>query len=216
MMYCRRLLTDRGGRAWAGAEKFVLAGGSYGGFIALGYALKFSSRLSALILRDTWACGPRGVLRALGEIMTSTRVQPDLYRQARLWSGNMLDREDYEKGIAETVEIYFPERDGPEETREFEGASEEFELHWETHNSAFSYSVPRFDVRNRLSEIGTPTLVVVGRHDVICPVEDSEELSGKIPGAELVIFEGSGHNPPADEPEAFREAVDKFLGRLSL
>lgn len=178
--------------------------------------MQFPARLSGLVLRDTWACGPRGVLRALGEIMTSTRVRPDLHRQVRLWSGNMLGREDYEVGIAETVEIYFPERDGPEEPRAFEGASNEFELHWETHNSAFSYSVPRLDVRGRLGEIEAPTLVVVGRHDVICPVEDSEELSGRIPGAELVIFEGSGHNPPADEPEAFQAAVGEFLGKLSL
>ena len=148
--------------------------------------------------------------------MTSTRIQPDLHRQVRLWSGNMLDRQDYEEGIAETVEIYFPERKGSSEPRAFEGASNEFQLHWETHNAAFSYSVPTFDVRDRLREIETPTLVVVGRHDVICPVEDSEEISGMIPGAKLVVFEGSGHNPPADEPEAFRAAVDKFLGRLSL
>lgn len=194
----------------------MLAGGSYGGFLALGYALAFPGRLSALILRDTWACGHRGVLRALGAILTSTRIQPDPSRQVRLWSGNMRDKDDYEKGIAETVEIYFPERDEPSEPRAFEGASDEFELHWETHNAAFSFSVPRFDIRSRLGEIKTPTLVVVGRHDLICPVEDSVEISEGIPNSELVVFEGSGHNPPADEPEAFQGAVDKFLRGLSM
>lgn len=200
------------GRTWAGAETFVLAGGSYGGFLALGYALTFPTRLSALILRDTWACGPLGVLRALGAILTSKRISPDPSRQVRMWSGNVQSREECEKGLAEIVAIYSPEREG--DTREpvaFEGASDEHELHWETHNAAFSTSVPRFDVRARLGEITAPTLVVVGRHDPICPVEEAEGIQAEIPGSELVVFEGSGHNPPSDEPEAFQEAVGTFL-----
>ena len=199
-------------RAWAGAETFVLAGGSYGGFLALGYALTFPARLSALILRDTWACGPVGVLRSLAAILKSSRIHPDADRQVRLWSGNAQSKEDCEMGLAEILKIYSPERDGDTwEALSFEGASEEYEIHWETHNAAFSTSVPRFDVRGRLGEITAPTLVLVGRHDPICPVEEATDIHAGIPGSELVVFEGSGHNPAADEPEAFRKVVGKFL-----
>ena len=203
-------------RAWAGAETFALAGGSYGGVLALGYALAYPTRLSALILRDTWPCGPQEMLRALGGVMTSRRIKPDLDRQIRLWSGSVRDKEDCEKGLAEIVAIYTPEREEESsEPLEFEGASEEFELHWEAHNAAWSASVPRFDVRSRLGEISAPTLVVAGRHDPIVPVEVGEELQAGIPRSELVVFERSGHNPPADEPEAFQEVVGKFFDRIS-
>ncbi|SPO07199.1 uncharacterized protein DNG_09893 [Cephalotrichum gorgonifer] len=204
-------------RAWAGAETFVLAGGSYGGFISLGYALAFPNRLSALILRDVWACGPRAVLRALSFILTSPRIKPDPSRQVRLWSGNVRDKEDGEKALAEILTIYSPPEKDEQEIAGadgFEGASQE--MHWETHNSAFSFSSPRFDVRDRLGEIETPTLVVVGRHDPITPVEEAVEIAGSIANSELVIFEGSGHNPPADEPEAFQEAVVKFFVKLGM
>jgi proline iminopeptidase len=76
--------------------------------------------------------------------------------------------------------------------------------------------VPRFDVRDRLKEIKVPTLVVVGRHDLIAPVACSEEISAGIPNTELAVFEHSGHSPPSDEPEAFRERDSKFLTSLSL
>ncbi|CAM1505911.1 Fc.00g115480.m01.CDS01 [Cosmosporella sp. VM-42] len=204
-------------RIWAGAETFVLAGGSYGGFLALGYALTFPSRLSALILRDTWACGPRGVLRALTAVVTSKRIKPVSSRQVRLWSGNVRDGDDCERALTEILPIYVPEtEEEASDPASFEGASEEYEFHWETHNAAFSYSQPRFDVRSRLGEIQAPTLVIVGRHDVICPVEESVEISEAIPDSELVIFEKSGHNPASDEPGPFQGTVARFLQTLKL
>ncbi|KFA49259.1 hypothetical protein S40293_08334 [Stachybotrys chartarum IBT 40293] len=204
-------------RAWAGAETFVLAGGSYGGFLALGYALKYPIRLSGLILRDTWACGPRGVLRALAAVLLSKRISPDPKRQVRLWSGNVPNKQDGEDGLAEILRIYTPEKaSGEEAPLSFEGSSPEYELHWEAHNAAFSQSQPRFDVRSRLGEIKTHTLVLVGRHDVICPVEESEEISRGIPNNQLVVFEHSGHNPASDEPEAFQNTVASFLQSLDI
>ncbi|KAF5234193.1 hypothetical protein FANTH_12229 [Fusarium anthophilum] len=197
-------------RAWAGDEKFILAGGSYGGFLALNYALNYPNRLLALILRNTWACGPQGTHRALANILLSHRINPDPMRQVRLWTGNVQSREDAEQGMAEIVTIYTPESNPEPET--FEGAVTK--LRWEVHNAAFSWSQPRFDVRSRLVEINVPTLVIVGRLDIICPVEESEMIRKCIKGSELVVFEKSAHNPATDEPEKFRGVLSDFLGRL--
>ncbi|KAL5599412.1 hypothetical protein FOVSG1_007224 [Fusarium oxysporum f. sp. vasinfectum] len=197
-------------RAWAGDEKFILAGGSYGGFLALNYALNYPNRLLALILRNTWTCGPQGTHRALANILLSHRINPDPMRQVRLWTGNVRGQEDAEQGMAEIVTIYTPESNPAPES--FEGASTE--LRWEVHNAAFSWSQPRFDVRSRLIEINVPTLVVVGRLDIICPIEESEMIWRHIKGSELVVFEKSAHNPATDEPEKYREVLSDFLGRL--
>ncbi|KAL9570752.1 hypothetical protein ACKAV7_005089 [Fusarium commune] len=197
-------------QAWAGDEKFILAGGSYGGFLALNYALNYPKRLLALILRNTWTCGPQGTHRALANILLSHRINPDPMRQVRLWTGNLQCQEDAEQGMAEIVTIYTPE-DNPE-PESFEGASTE--LRWKVHNAAFSWSQPRFDVRSRLIDINVPTLVVVGRLDIICPVEESEMIRRHVKGSELVVFEKSAHNPATDEPEKFREVLSDFLGRL--
>ncbi|KAF5578930.1 proline iminopeptidase [Fusarium pseudoanthophilum] len=197
-------------RVWAGDEKFILAGGSYGGFLALNYALNYPNRLLALVLRNTWACGPQGTHRALANILLSNRINPDPMRQVRLWTGNVQGQEDAEQGMAEIVPIYTAESNLVPES--FEGASAE--LRWEVHNAAFSWSQPRFDVRSRLTKINVPTLVVVGRFDIICPVEESEMIQRRIKGSELVVFEKSAHNPATDESEKFREVVSNFLERL--
>ncbi|PNP37073.1 hypothetical protein TGAMA5MH_11044 [Trichoderma gamsii] len=203
-------------RAWAGVETFILAGGSYGGFLALGYALTYPNRLSGLILRNTWACGFKGSLRILKNICISPRIRPDLDRQVRLWSGNVRDNEDGARGLEEILAIYTPAKENNEEEGpgNFEGAGNDFEMRWEVHNAAWSLSVPRFDVRNKLHQIETPTLIIAGRHDPICPVEDSEEIHQGIPESDLVIFEKSGHNPSADEPLAVQKALKSFLGKV--
>src|SRR5262249_48682323 len=56
-----------------------------------------------------------------------------------------------------------------------------------------SRAVGDFDTTSRLGEIGCPTLVLVGKEDVLLPVPFSEQLARGIPGAELVVMEKTGH-----------------------
>lgn len=67
------------------------------------------------------------------------------------------------------------------------------------------------DDRADLGSLTVPALVVVGRHDVICGVRWSEELHRLIPGSELLILEDSGHFGHIEEPEAFSQAVARFV-----
>ncbi len=48
------------------------------------------------------------------------------------------------------------------------------------------------DTHERLGSLDVPTLVAAGRHDGIAPLANSEALAARIPGAELVTFDG-GH-----------------------
>jgi proline iminopeptidase len=66
-------------------------------------------------------------------------------------------------------------------------------------------------VTEKLSRISCPTLITVGRHDWITPVEASEELARHIPGAELIVFEKSGHSPQIEERDSWLSAVRQFL-----
>jgi proline iminopeptidase len=45
-------------------------------------------------------------------------------------------------------------------------------------------------------------------------VDGAEAIAAGIPGAELVIFEHSGHMAYVEEPEAYRAALRRFLARL--
>jgi proline iminopeptidase len=156
-MIFKRFVAYLDSRKFYGAEKFVLAGASYGGFLALDYAIHHGDRLDGLILRGAWANGKLGPMNALANILTSDKVKVDTARQVRLWSGTLHDDQDFEDSIMELLPFYAPPRnpntadvqDIPEST-EFQGT---VKYHSATQNYAFSVNMPRFDVRDQLQEI---------------------------------------------------------------
>jgi proline iminopeptidase len=67
------------------------------------------------------------------------------------------------------------------------------------------------DDRAALTGLGTPTLVVVGRFDLVCGVRWAEELHRLIPGSRLLVLEHSGHFGHLEEPERFAEEIAAFV-----
>jgi proline iminopeptidase len=76
----------------------------------------------------------------------------------------------------------------------------------------FTHQIGRHDVRARLGEIDVPTLVIVGESDWVCAPEASRTIAAGIPGAELVILPEAGHFLFGEQPEAFADAVRRFVG----
>ena len=161
----RDRLTYKALRQWAGAEKFILAGASYGAFIALNYAVQHGNRLHALILRGAWANGKLGAMNVLANILTSDKVKVDAARQVRVWSGTLRDDQDFQHAIEELLPFYAPPedpsseapaQDQPEST-EFKGT---VAFHSATQNYAFSVNMPQFDVRDRLKTIKVSRVIL--------------------------------------------------------
>jgi len=66
-------------------------------------------------------------------------------------------------------------------------------------------------LRRRLPRIAAPTLLAWGAHDRLAPLRPCGETWAKaIPGAQLSVFDGSGHVPHIEEPEAVAQAVLDF------
>ena len=80
-------------------------------------------------------------------------------------------------------------------------------------NKAGDAITEEWDFTPRLGEIRTPTLVLVGREDVICPPSQSKIMHEGIPDSELVVFERSGHFVYVEEAEAFFDTVRGWLQR---
>lgn len=68
------------------------------------------------------------------------------------------------------------------------------------------------DDREALATLSVPTLILVGRFDVICGERWAEELYKLIPGSRLLVLENSGHFGHLEEPEVFAESVTAFIG----
>lgn len=193
-------------RAWMGVERFVMAGGSYGGFISMEYAVRFRERLLALVLRDTSADSTHDEL-AEANARSSDRVEIDDERYRRVMEGRVVDNDDLRDCWRHLLPLYDHELDLARVAERVANTP----YHYAKHNYAFAVNRLTYDVKPQLSTVTCPTLVTVGRHDWITPVSASETIAELVPGAQLVVFERSGHSPPLEEPERFQQVVRTFL-----
>ncbi|QFP75847.1 alpha/beta fold hydrolase [Deinococcus sp. AJ005] len=187
--------------------KIIVLGGSYGGFLALEYALAHPQNLQAVILRDTAASNrfqDTSKKRAMDSEFPMDEDSLD-----RMFSGQMRDDDDFRASFAQIQPLYTVERDPAAEAERLS----KIPFRYQTHNWAFSRNQPNYDVVDRLKEIGVPVLVTVGRHDWITPLEASEELAAHLPNGELVVFDHSGHSPQLEEQPLYLQTVREFLVR---
>ena len=70
-----------------------------------------------------------------------------------------------------------------------------------------------FDILDRLPTITVPTLVTCGRYDEVTPATN-EAVHRAIPGSEMVMFENSSHLSFVEETEPYLKTVSDFLDRV--
>lgn len=75
------------------------------------------------------------------------------------------------------------------------------------------HAIAALDLTDRLQQITTPTLVIVGEDDPATPVVASQTIHQRIKGSELVILKSASHLSNTEQPEAFNRAVTAFLAR---
>ena len=68
-----------------------------------------------------------------------------------------------------------------------------------------------YDFRDRLPQIGCPTLVVWGEKDAIIPVRDADTFVELIPGSRKLVFKDTGHVPMLERPRTFNACLTEFL-----
>lgn len=76
---------------------------------------------------------------------------------------------------------------------------------------AIAADLARFDVRAELGRVRCPTLLVWGDRDAFFGRAEQEALRDGIPGASLLVYEGTGHTPHWEEPERFARDLTAFV-----
>lgn len=197
-------------REWAGAERIIMAGGSYGGFMAMEYATRYPDRVRALVLRDT-SPDNSNEEKALANALANTRVDIDREKLDRIFAGKVRDNDDLRDCWREILPLYDYEYD----PAAVEAKVAATPYRYEAHNYAFAVNIPNYDLKPVLPNITAPTLITVGRTDWITPVSCSEQIATLIPGSRLVVFEKSGHSPQIEEAEAWTRVVREFLAEVA-
>jgi proline iminopeptidase len=191
-------------RAHLGFEQVAVLGSSYGGFIAQEYAIRYPGRVSHAFLMDTAA-----VFDYADEVkMHATRKGATPEMLEVLDSLEPKSDEDFARMMDLLGPLYYFNFDPDLAARAMgetvycaSAAKRGFEI------------LKGWDTRPRLAQICAPTLVLVGRDDYITPPNKSEDIQRHVPGAELKIFERSGHMPHLEEPEAFFATIRDFVSR---
>jgi proline iminopeptidase len=196
-------------REWLEVDQIIVTGGSYGGFIALEYAIAYPEHTRAIILRDTSA-DKSNLDRAYENARNQDRVEINWDNFNRYWRGEIYDDEDLKQRWKDIIPLY-----DFEYNEEKSNADVEKRIYrHEAHNWCFLYNMPNYDLRPQLPSIKAPTLVTVGRTDWVTPVSSAETIASLIPNSKLVVFEKSGHSPQHEEYELFQSTMRDFLATL--
>ena len=68
-----------------------------------------------------------------------------------------------------------------------------------------------YDIRDRVSEIKVPTLIIVGEKDEATPAKMSQFLNREIEGSKLQIISDTKHMPLIDKAKELNEIIQKFI-----
>lgn len=192
-------------RQHLGLEKIVVIGASFGGMVALAYAVRYQQHISHLIAVVTTP-SYRYVQRAR-EIVAERGTPEQQAVVQHVLDGEVRDDEDFRDFFRVMGPMYSRTYDAEKAAI---GRNRGI-LSTEASNVWLKRHVWNYDVTEQLQTIAIPTLVIGARHDWICAPEFSEEIAARIPNADLRMFENSGHSVFADEPQAALDVVRGFL-----
>jgi len=191
-------------RHW-GLEQLTVAGYSWGGLLALLYALEHPGRVGRLALvspAPTWRAA-RGRFEAT---FARRNMDPAFQEERRLLRESGLRERDpaaFQQRIFElSVAAYFFDPSRARDLTPFRVVARTQQEVW--------HSLDDYDLRPRLPALaGTPTLVLHGEDDPI-PIETARTTAGLL-GAEFHAVPRCGHVPYVEAFETFRSVVGGFL-----
>ena len=191
-----------------GLEPLSLVGYSFGGLLALLYAIESMGGSTAprrMVLIDPAPVTRQYRTRFEAEF-ARRQSGPEVERLRSELEASGLRESDPEQYRHRRFELsvagYFAD---PERARELTP----FRVMGRIQQSVWD-SLGEFDLTGELRGIDAPTLVVHARHDPI-PLESSRDVADALPNGRLVVIEDSGHVPYVEQPERLFEAINDFL-----
>jgi proline iminopeptidase len=186
-----------------GVESAIVFGHSYGGFVAQELALRHPGRVRALILAGTTP----GQLGATEDPSDEQGEPPPPELQALMAAQPATD-EEFAAMMPDVLRFYLhrlqPAAVVPHMADTIYSAA------------AMSRSMQvlgGWSSVDRLGQVSAPTLIMAGAHDVITSPPQANRIAKRIPGAEVRMFDESGHFPWFEEPEAFFASMRDWLRR---
>jgi len=192
-----------------GFEQWAVLGHSFGGMVALEYALRYPRSLSHLLLVDT--CGDTWwVQQNAPELLAKRGFSLATVETARRFYNGQIEPNRFLSSLMKLAKAYYHKTNPLLVVRETVMGMQ-VKTRPEAQIFAFGQLLKGWSVMDRLGEIDVPTLVMAGRDDFQFPPEHQVALANGIPGASLEIIERAGHNAPTERPAEVIAAVRRFF-----
>jgi proline iminopeptidase len=192
-------------------RKIHLMGSSYGGMLALAYALKYQRNLRSLITTGGLASVPLCV-----EEMN--RLKKKLPKRVQRTLEKYEARGDYHNPAYEKAVMVFYRKhllrlkEWPKE--QWYTMRHLSKPVYYTMNGPNEFTIigntKYYDITDQLNKIRVPTLVTGGRYDEVTP-RVARSIHKNIKGSKLVTFEKSSHLPMFEERKKYIDTLNKFL-----
>jgi proline-specific peptidase len=199
-----------------GLERVHILGHSWGGMLAMQYAIGQPEGLASLVVESS----PANVPAWIAEVQRlRSELPPEVEATLRRHeeAGTTEDPE-YEEAVMVFYRRHLCRTDpwpdwlvrcfeildaNPEVYRTMNGPSEFHVIG----------TIKDWDISGRLGEIRVPTLILSGRYDEVTPAT-VEIVHRGIPGSEWVLLEESSHMAQAEEPQKTLATIRGFLARV--
>jgi proline-specific peptidase len=192
-----------------GFEKWAVLGHSFGGYVAMEYALRYPQNLSHLLLVDTGGEN-RWAQEKAPEELAKRGFSPEMVDLTRRYFNGQIEPNEMFPSLMKLSKAYNPYTKLSQLPQMlFWGLQSK--LQPETFIYSESHFLKGWTIMDRLGEIKVPTLVMSGRQDFIYPPEHQEQLAAGIPNARLVLIDRAGHNPHDEQPAKTLKAVRDFI-----
>ncbi len=180
-----------------------LVGNSLGGLLALQVARDHPGRVRSLVLEDSAGLGREaaGFLRA----MALPGVGEGMARPSRGSIRRLMRILFYNPALipSDLVEALYEERRRP--------GNKEALLHILRAGVTVRGVKAAMVLRDHLSSLSVPTLVMWGRQDRVFPVAHGEEAARRLPQGRIHVLEECGHWPHIERREEFDQVLADFL-----
>jgi len=198
-----------------GLDSLHILGQSWGGMLAMEYALTKPSGIASLILANS----PASMVQWVSEANRLRGELPDDIQKTLLFheEAGTTDDPAYQEAMMEFYRRHLCRLEMWPDciNRTFAKMAENSEVYMTMVGPSEFFvtgTLKEWDITDRLGEIEFPTLVLSGRYDEATPLI-AETVHNGIKGSEWVLFENSAHMTHIEENQKYLEVLTDFLER---
>lgn len=192
-----------------GIEKMHLMAHSWGGLLAMKYAIKYPSNLNSLVLLNSMPAST-DLWREESQIIAGEITSEDSLKRQELVRSDLMQNNPTEAieqlllisyrsqfnnpSLADSLDFYIPE-DYMSRSRKFSNLMAE---------------LMDYDLHDALDSLQVPTLLIYGESEPAVTLSGLD-LDSTIQNSELVIIQDSGHFPFIEQPGDLIREIEQFL-----